>query len=122
MIVSTCGFSQGWTQKSNFNGGQKAYAFNFVIGGKAFIGTGLNGGQVSNDIWEYDPANDTWTQRAAFIGQARYNAVSFVIGSKGYVGTGSNIFQIGIANFFEGSVTVYNTGISFKFKKTDCSI
>ena len=101
MLMSAVCFAQGWKQKANFSGGQRAYAFSFVVGNRAFMGTGLNPAQVNNDFWEYDAANDTWMQRAAFIGQARYSAVAFTIGAKGYVGTGASVHLIGSANFYE---------------------
>ncbi len=95
-------YSQGWQQKNNFSGGQKAYAFSFVIGTKAYVGTGLNNTySVTSDFWEYNPTTDVWTQKALFIGQARYGAAAFAIGTKGYVGTGSNALQIGTNNFYE---------------------
>jgi N-acetylneuraminic acid mutarotase len=41
-----------------------------------------------NDLWQYDPANDTWTQKANLLGSPRRDAVAFSVDGKGYVGTG----------------------------------
>lgn len=59
----------------------------FVIGGKAYLTTGLHSGNL-NDLWEYDSQADTWEQLDYFEGTARQGAVGFSIGNKGYIATG----------------------------------
>lgn len=63
----------------------------FIIGNKAYIGTGENTtGNELKDFWEYNSGTGMWTELptlpAAF--GARQEAVAFSIGGKGYVGTG----------------------------------
>jgi N-acetylneuraminic acid mutarotase len=62
----------------------------FVIGTKAYVGTGQGSNPYLNDLWEYDAGSDVWTQKANFAGTPRRGAVSFVIGTKGYIGTGQD--------------------------------
>lgn len=59
----------------------------FVIGGKGFITTGENGGNVS-DCWQYDPATDVWIKKTAFEGRSRTGALGFSVNGKGFIMTG----------------------------------
>jgi len=78
-----------WTQKSNYGGGATYSPFAFVIGNKAYVGTGRAlPASIKDDFWEYDPQTDVWTQKADFLGTARYGAKAFSIGNFGYAGTG----------------------------------
>ncbi|MBI4931814.1 MAG: hypothetical protein HY841_13690, partial [Bacteroidetes bacterium] len=82
-------FSQGaWTQKADLPGVARYKAAVFSIGNKGYMGTGSQGVNYLQDLWEYNPATDSWTQKANFGGMARNNAVGFSIGSKGYIGLG----------------------------------
>lgn len=86
-----------WTQKADFPGGDRYEAYNFVINGKAYVGTGIswNGTFIyHNDNWEYDPVSNTWLQKANFVGVARRGSASFVGGNKGYVCTGWSPTQL----------------------------
>jgi N-acetylneuraminic acid mutarotase len=78
-----------WTQKANFPSARSG-AISFVVGGKAYLGTGYDGYTYLNDLWEYSPATDAWTQKADFGGSGRTYAAAFVINGKAYVGTGFN--------------------------------
>ncbi len=79
-----------WKQKADYGGGEVHDPFAFVIGSKAYVGTGisLQPTTIRNDFWEYDPVTNTWTQKANFPGTARYGARGFAIGNFGYAGTG----------------------------------
>src|SRR4051794_10367712 len=83
-----------WKQKANLPFGRQG-AVSFVIGSKAYVGTGDDSyiyDPFKNDFWEYNPADPncggTWTQLAAFGGTKRRDAVGFSINNKGYIGTG----------------------------------
>ena len=86
-------FTQGvWTQKTNFGGTARFFAFGFSIGTKGYIGTGA-GSAFTKDFWEWDgdtssPTYNTWTQKANFGGTPRNGTVGFSISNKGYIGTG----------------------------------
>ncbi|EAY30963.1 IPT/TIG domain-containing protein [Microscilla marina] len=80
-----------WTQKKDFQGGARITGISFSIGTKGYIGLGRSASGFSStldDLWEYDPANDTWTQKANYPGGKRSAAVSFVIQNIAFVGLG----------------------------------
>jgi hypothetical protein len=80
-----------WTKKASMGAASRIDAACFVIGSKAYIGTGIDGTLMyKNDFWEYDPSTNVWTQKANFAGFARCNAVGFSIGSMGYLGLGQD--------------------------------
>ena len=76
-----------WTRKTDFGGTARHYAVGFSIGGKGYIGTGMDGANT-RDFWEYSPTLNTWTRKADFGGTARRIATGFSIAGKGYIGTG----------------------------------
>ncbi len=71
-----------------FPGIARQHAVAFAVGGKGYVGTGVN---IDNkrlaDFYEYNPVDNTWKQIADFP-SARMEAVAFAINDKGYVGTG----------------------------------
>jgi N-acetylneuraminic acid mutarotase len=77
-----------WTQISPIEGVARSAAVSFVIGSRAYVGTGFDSDERLSDFWEFDPSSRTWRQIANFGGTARNNAVGFSINDKGYVGTG----------------------------------
>ncbi|MBX7126424.1 MAG: galactose oxidase [Cyclobacteriaceae bacterium] len=48
-----------WTKKTDFEGSPRTAARGWVIGGRAFIGTGESGSSRFDDVWEFKP-NDTF--------------------------------------------------------------
>ncbi len=79
-----------WTEKATLSNLTRSYAVSFVIGDKAYAGTGEDNSVYFKDFWEYNPKTNTWTQKADFGGTARGEAISFSVGNKGYLGTGYN--------------------------------
>jgi N-acetylneuraminic acid mutarotase len=77
-----------WETKTSFPGQHRSTAISFVINGKAYVGTGISGNTLFDDIWEYDFAADTWTQKANFPGGVRRSACAFSINGKGYITKG----------------------------------
>ncbi|MEZ4959362.1 MAG: tail fiber domain-containing protein [Saprospiraceae bacterium] len=82
-----------WSQLNDFpaNFAGRYGAVSFVLGGEAYVGTGLaSGSTYKKDLWKYDPATDSWTQLNDFPANfdARIDAISFVLGGEAYVGTG----------------------------------
>lgn len=97
--IKNCGWKQGdslqmpgndWVPKTDFGGTARRSAVGFSIGNKGYIGTGIDGGALKKDFWEYDPLINAWTQKADFGGTARLYAVGFSISNKGYIGTGTD--------------------------------
>ena len=80
-----------WSSIAPFGGGERERGVAFVIGGRAYVGTGVDSANLCrSDIWEYDPGTNSWTQKANLPGPGRRDAIAFTIGSRGYVGTGIN--------------------------------
>jgi len=83
--------SNSWTQKNNFPGSPRYSSATFVIGNKAYVACGNEGtssGPFTNELWEYDPTNDSWMQKTNFPGTARYGCTGFELNNFGYVGLG----------------------------------
>lgn len=80
-----------WVEKSDFEGLPRGSAVSFVIGDKAYVGTGYNDdGDLDylNDFWVYNSSIDRWDRIADFPGNGRTASVGFSINGKGYVATG----------------------------------
>lgn len=78
-----------WQHSSDFEGVARTEAVSFVLGDKAYVGTGYQKDDVRlSDFWQYDQTNGTWYQVADMPGVPRNSAVAFTIGDKAYVGTG----------------------------------
>jgi N-acetylneuraminic acid mutarotase len=77
-----------WTRKSNFPGNPRRYGTGYSVDGKGYLCLGLNGSEVYNDHWMYDPDNDTWIRLGDFPGQARAVALCMMISDMAYIGTG----------------------------------
>lgn len=90
-----------WTQVADFEGGERYYQNDFVIGNKGYVGMGTKPGsswEAYSDFWEFDPVANDWVQKGDFQGTPRYGAVEFVIGDKAYVGFGQDT---GLKDFWE---------------------
>ena len=61
----------------------------FVMGSKAYICTGENGG-ILKTVWEYDFATDIWVKKTDWEGLERTGAVGFAVKGRGFLGTGRN--------------------------------
>jgi N-acetylneuraminic acid mutarotase len=78
-----------WVKKRpQYRGVARSNAASFVIGNKAYVGTGYDGNDRLKDFWAYDVDQNMWTNVAPFDGPARSGAVGMAIGTKGYIGTG----------------------------------
>jgi len=82
-----------WIVRAVFPGVATGGSASFVVRGKAYIVCGGYIGwlsELTNEVWEYDPALDIWTQMDDFPGMARRFTNGFAIGDKGYLGIGTN--------------------------------
>ena len=85
--------SDSWVQKNSLPGDGRGAPVAFAIGGKGYVGLGINffvQGMSLDDFWEYNPANDSWTQKADYGGGKRGGAAGFVIDDMGYVMAGTD--------------------------------
>lgn len=81
--------SDSWSQIANLPQGRCYHAAAFVIGNKAYVGSGrLENGTYSKKFFCYDPITNIWSPIADLPGLERRGAVGFSINGKGYVGTG----------------------------------
>jgi len=64
----------------------------FFLNGKFYIvgGYGTTFGDITKEVWEFDPVSYQWTQMQDFDGTARRFTKSFVINDKAYICTGTN--------------------------------
>lgn len=87
--------NDSWIQKADFVGTSRKDAVSFVIGSKAYYGTGYDDGadERLNDFWEYNPSNDTWTQKANLPDVGRNNASGFSIENSGFIGMGNDFMN-----------------------------
>lgn len=88
--------TNSWTQMESLggatgNGLGRNVAVAFVIGSKAYAGTGQGSNPFYDDWWEYDAGTDVWTQKANFTPGGRRSAVAFALGTKGYVCGGQDV-------------------------------
>lgn len=85
-----------WIRKADFSGGPRGEAVAFSIQDKGYVtgGVGELGNfqtGLRNDLWEYDPVNDSWALQDINEYPARSEAVGFSIGNSGFTGLGFNL-------------------------------
>jgi hypothetical protein len=80
-----------WNKKSNFPGPflGRYVAFSAANKGYALVES-TSAGTRTQQLYEYDPENDTWTRKADFPGEDRMNGVAFSVRGKGYYGIGQS--------------------------------
>lgn len=81
---------QSWTKIAQYPGQGTHSAAGFSLSNKGFVTTGLINSSYTNNLYQYDPINNTWTSKTSFPGAARSVAVSFELNGYGYVGLGWN--------------------------------
>lgn len=81
--------TDSYTSLSDFTGQRRVTGVGFSINNKGYVCTGLNatsaGNTMLNDLWEYNPLNNTWTQKTALPASGRYASFGFSFNNKGYV-------------------------------------
>ena len=92
LFLAPC-LSQGtWTPRDSLPDtarGQGISGFSIGNYGYAGLGQDVPTNHYFNDLWEFDPSNDSWIQKANFPGEARVAPACFVIGHYAYIVTGS---------------------------------
>lgn len=81
-----------WERKSDVpsKGTHLAWAFSFSIDGKGYIigGSYQTASDLTDEVWEYNPDDNSWTQKNDFPFGPIDGGFSFSIGKYGYVGCG----------------------------------
>ncbi|MEN7547235.1 kelch repeat-containing protein [Rapidithrix thailandica] len=86
-----------WIQVASVGGSKRVNPFAFVVDGRGYVGGGRHNGLYENDLWEYNPEDNTWTEKNKLNDEdtgdaslARENPVCFTLDGKVYVCTGYN--------------------------------
>jgi hypothetical protein len=82
--------TDAWQQKQSFTGNARYQLTNaeFVIGSKAYIGTGGTDTSQYKDMYSYDQATDSWTAVSDYPGAGSAYLTGFSICNYGYLGGG----------------------------------
>lgn len=122
-----------WLQMPDLPGNVRGSASTFVLQDKGYICGGNDGGLL-DDLWEFDPLDQTWTLKAYYGGSERKNAISFSINNsfavvglgKGYSGKKASLYAyypnqyLGQVSLEKEKITVFpNPGrMSIEIKNT----
>jgi N-acetylneuraminic acid mutarotase len=68
------------------------------------LGSGGNGFS-QNEIYEYDPQNDSWQVAGTYPGEGTYDLASFCINNKIYTGLGQTTSSYACSDFWEFNPT-----------------
>ncbi len=81
-----------WIMRAPCPGVATAGSSSFGLNGKGYIISGYVGwlSELTKEIWEYNPGNNTWTQLEDFEGAARRFSCGITIQDRGYFGLGTN--------------------------------
>jgi len=76
-----------WGNMSSLpSGNEREYVSAFSYGGYGYVFGGLVcGGHALNDLWQYNPVNDSWLSMAPLPSKGRCACSSFVINGKAYL-------------------------------------
>ncbi len=96
LSILIAGFSQSWIQKSDYPGVACDDGTTFIIGDKAYCGTGMTPWfSTTTDFYSFDLVSETWANSTPLpAGMERQYAVGLSDQSFGYLfgGTGNGIF------------------------------
>jgi len=81
-----------WTPRATCPGVATAGSSSFALEGKGYVISGYVGAlsELTKEIWEYNPGNNTWIQLEDFEGAARRFSCGITIQDRGYFGIGTN--------------------------------
>lgn len=85
-----------WIRKDDFPGERRSYAIGDFYNGKQYIGFGANFASTTNniylnDLWSYDPVNDTWEALAECPCAGRQHPSFNALNGKIYIGLGNDV-------------------------------
>lgn len=79
-----------WTKLKDFVPTPRTHAASFSVNGKGYFVSGSSASEYLNDVWEYNPINDSWSRMSDFPGGGRINSTIMVLSNKAYFGLGYN--------------------------------
>lgn len=82
LLIGTAASAQTWIQLSDFPGTARDDAAAFAIGGKIYVGTGMEvGWGLTNDWYQFDGTTGQWSQIASLPASPRQYCAAFVLPS-----------------------------------------
>jgi N-acetylneuraminic acid mutarotase len=90
------------------NGMERQYASGFSDGQYGYIFGGTSGNNYFNDLWQYNPSNNSWQSKTPMPAQGRMGASVFVINDTAYVISGKSSNQNSINEMWAYSFTGNN--------------
>jgi N-acetylneuraminic acid mutarotase len=106
-----------WASVATLMGPARYYAASFVVGNYGYVGAGRDSAaNVFNDLWRYDPTNNSWSQQSSLPADApaRCMAVAFSINGYGYLGLGTDCHMNYFSDFYQ-----YNPNTNSWTKEAD---
>ncbi|MFZ4436149.1 MAG: LamG-like jellyroll fold domain-containing protein [Flavobacterium psychrophilum] len=101
--------TDSWTSLTDFTGTKRVTGVGFTLNNKGYICTGINstagGNLLLNDLWEYNPTNNSWVQKASLPSVGRYASFGFSFNNKGYVLGGEKSSSVMTNEFWEYNPT-----------------
>lgn len=86
MLCSMGASAQAWQQLPDFPGTARDDPAAFSLGGKMYVGTGMESGWgLTNDWWCYDTQAGSWSAIATMPASPRQYCAAFTVGDTGYV-------------------------------------
>lgn len=88
--------TDSWKKRKSMPGSSREFAVALTVNHRFFVATGrhfagnLTGGELKNDVLEYDAVKDIWYNRGTLPASGRENAVAFVLNGKAFIGFGEN--------------------------------
>jgi N-acetylneuraminic acid mutarotase len=84
--------TDSWAQKANFPNA-RSRAAGYSVGNKGYVSSGIyssiwDAPILYNDVWEYDPMQDTWLPKAPLPAPGRYGCAYFTLNDKAYLAAG----------------------------------
>ncbi|MFD2571166.1 kelch repeat-containing protein [Spirosoma soli] len=91
-----------WRRLNNFPGAARANSDVFVIDNKAYIAGGdLAPESLTDEVWQFDPSNETWTRKAN-LPLRGFNGAAFAVDGVGYL---TGLFN---NNSIKSEILIYN--------------
>jgi hypothetical protein len=87
--------NDSWTRLPDFPSTSRCFAAGFSINGKGYIALGstddwyIKTSNSLNDIWEFNPQDNSWREVANFPGGGKSGAAAVVLNNKAYIGFGN---------------------------------
>lgn len=95
-------FPDNLTQLDNLPFGGKTQMIYFIKNGKGYVAGGIDYSDFlyDQDLWEFDPTDNSWVMLSNDVPTNLNNATNFVLNDKAYFGFGNSNFGVGDLSFY----------------------